>query len=413
MTSRSGRFKMKIVSYCSDQGERVYTGCRVWKVKRRFRIKSLTLLFLSTFLGIFACAQVPPNESASPVRGPGEGLWRPGQIELPAQVSRTILGVVRIRTRDMRFRLMLFKTAEAAGASRKAPHARDKEFTEDGAVVWPTFVSRPELEKICSTTSASLSPGIYELCQALKTATCTAYPCTIMTEPLASSASGVLVTRLPDGMDVVLTAYHVAREAIERQNRTSGQYTLAPVPIKELSLEYSSDPLQASETYHPVKDVYLLANASEKDWHQGRDWALLGIPSSEAPGLIPVAIASKHPEDGDPIWILGFPFRTKRSTARILGYDDANGDFRVSYGLAVGAEDLGTNPPYVLTNADIVSGNSGGPLINSQGEVVGIVHNSLCKPDGEIDLGVEKFCGLTLGTSVDAVDRELLEPHSK
>lgn len=76
--------------------------------------------------------------------------------------------------------------------------------------------------------------------------------------------------------------------------------------------------------------------------------------------------------------------------------------------MAVGAEHLGTHSPYVVTSTDIVSGSSGRPLINSEGQVVAIVHNSLCKPDGEIELGVEKFCDLTLGMSVDAVDRKLL-----
>jgi hypothetical protein len=377
------------------------------------QIRIATLLFQVILLGLFTVGPAQSNGSASPARGPGEGLWRPGQIELSAQVNRTILGVVQIRTRNTRFQLNIYETAEMARAARKLPHARDKQFTEDGGVLWPTFVSRPDLEKSCSSIRAALSPGLYELCQTLKTASCTSYPCTIMTEPLASPASGVAVGRLPDGMVVILTAYHVAREAIEQQNRTGGQYTLAPVSVKELRLEYSSDPMQSSGTYHSVKDVYLLANASEGDWHQGKDWALLGVPSSEASGLIPVPIASKRPQDGDSIWILGFPFRTKRLTASILGYDDANGNFRVSYGFAVGTDELGTNPPYVITNADIVSGDSGGPLINSQGELVGIVHNSLCKPDGEVDLSVEKFCGLTMGMSVDAVNRKLFEPGNK
>lgn len=132
------------------------------------------------------------------------------------------------------------------------------------------------------------------------------------------------------------------------------------------------------------------------------------MPSSGAKGLIPVPLSSKALNEGDPIWILGFPVRTLRPTAHILGYSDADSEFRVSYGLAVGAEDVGTDSPYVVTSTDIVSGTSGGPLINSEGQVVAIVHNSLCKPDEEIDLGVEKFCGLTLAMSVDAVDRNLL-----
>lgn len=371
------------------------------------RAACMSLLFVSAAV-CCACVLIYPPECASQVRGPGEGLWHPGQIELPTQVTRALFAVVRIRERDMRFRMKVFETGDAASVARKAAGARDKEFTSNGGVIWPTFVSRPDLEKICSNTSASLSPGIYELCQAFKTTTCTAYPCDILTAPLASAATGVAVGRLPDGMVIILTAYHVAREAIEQHQRTGGQYTLAPVLVKELIVDYSSDPLQVPGTYHAATNVYLLANASEKDWHEGRDWALIGIPSSDSKGLIPIPLSSKNLKEGDPLWILGFPFRTQRATSHAVGYSDADGDFRVSYGLAVGMEDLGTHPPYVVTNADIVSGNSGGPLINSEGQVVAIVHNSLCKPDGEIDLSVERFCGVTLGTSVDAIDRKLL-----
>lgn len=186
-------------------------------------------------------------------------MWRPGQIELPDQVRRAFPSVVRIRARDIRFRLTVFETAEAASAARRVPHARDKEFADDGGVVWPVFMSRADLEGTCAMTSASLSPGIYELCQAFRTANCVAYPCKIMTNALASSAAGVAI---------------------------------AP-------------------------------------------------------------------------------------------------------------------------NADIVSGDSGGPLINSEGEVVAIVHNSLCKPDGEIDLSTTKFCGMTLGTNTDPVILRLLKAPGK
>ena len=372
------------------------------------RGKWLTLSFLTMLVCGLAQASRPAGDGVLPLRDPGEGLWRPAQIQVPEQVRRALTSVVRIRARSMRFRLSLFDTPDAAGAGRKVPHAQDKEFTDDGSIVWPVLLARPQLEKTCSVTRTALSPGLYELCRGLKASTCTTYPCAMMTEAVASSAGGVAVSRLADGMIAILTAYHVVRESIERNHRTAGQYTIAPIGIKELDLEHSSDPLQAPGTYHTVKDVYLLANASEKDWQEGKDWALLGVPSLEATGLAIVPVASKPPKEGDPIWVLGFPFRTQRSTASILGYSDANGDFRVSYGLAVGAEDQGAHPPYVLTNADIVSGNSGGPLINSEGEVVAIVHNSLCKPDGEIDLSTVKLCGIAMGTSVDALGDVLL-----
>jgi hypothetical protein len=360
------------------------------------------LVFLVCILGLLA-GIYSAAQNTLPVREPGEGLWRPGEIRVPEKVTSAFGGVVRILPRNMRFQLTLFQTEQAAGAARKLPHARDKEYGDDGSLLWPVLMARADIEKTCSIESAILSPGIYELCQALQKSKCIAYPCHITTEALASAAGGVAVSRLADGTVVILTAYHVARESIERAHRTAGQYTIKPVALHELSISYSDDSSHSPASYRTVQDTYLLANASEEDWHKGKDWALLGVPISEAPGLKTIPLATQWPKEGDPIWVLGFPFRTERSTASVIGYRDADGDFRVSYGLAIGLEDVGAHPPYVITNADIVSGNSGGPLINSDGEVIGIVHNSLCKPDGEIDLGTVKFCGVTLATSFDAL----------
>jgi hypothetical protein len=370
-------------------------------------LKRVRVVFLAYVVGVLAAILSFANQNTLPAREPGEGLWRPGEIQIPGKVTSAFAGLVRIPSHNMRFQLTLFQTEQAASAARKLPHARDKEYKEDGSLLWPVLMARPDLEKTCSVKSATLSPGIYELCQALQKSKCDAYPCKITTEALASAAGGVAVSRLNDGTVVILTAYHVARESIERNHRTAGQYTISPVATKELSIEYSHDSSQSPASYRVIQDTYLLANASEEDWRKGKDWALLGVPGSEAPGLKTVPLATQWPKEGDPIWVLGFPFRTERSTAKVVGYRDADGDFRVSYGLAMGLEDLGTRPPYVITNADMVSGNSGGPLINSEGEVVGIVHNSLCKPDGEIDLSTVKFCGVTLATSFDALGNVL------
>lgn len=370
-------------------------------------LKRVQLVFLVCMLGVLGGIYSAAAQNTLPVREPGEGLWHPGEIRVPEKVSGAFAGVVRILPRDMRFRLTLFQTEQAASAARKLPHARDKEYKDDGSLLWLVLMAQPDLEKTCSVKSATLSPGIYELCRALQKSKCAAYPCNITTEALASAAGGVAISRLADGTVVILTAYHVARESIERNHRTAGQYALSPVAIKELRIQYSNDSSHSPASYRVIRDTYLLANASEEDWHKGKDWALLGVPGSEAPGLKTIPLATQWPKEGDSIWVLGFPFRTERSTANVIGYQDADGGFRVSYGLAIGLEDLGPHPPYVITNADIVSGNSGGPLINSEGEVIGIVHNSLCKPDGEIDLSTVKFCGVTLATSFDALGNVL------
>jgi hypothetical protein len=81
------------------------------------------------------------------------------------------------------------------------------------------------------------------------------------------------------------------------------------------------------------------------------------------------------------------------------------------YRPAAGAEEHGTNPPLVFTNADIVSSDSGGPLVSSKEDWLGGSRNSVCIPEGENC--VERFCDLLMGTSVDAVERKLFEPGCK
>lgn len=367
---------------------------------------------ITTSLALWALASVLTGTilaaTSRVTPAPGEGLWRPRQIALPGPVERALRAVVRIQPRDMRFQVTVLASPALARKARRAPGALEKKFAGDGATEWPVILSSSQLGSLCSRRSAVLSPGIHEICAAFRGGVCRNDPCQRLTQPVASSAGGVAVARLASGMDVILTAYHVAREAIEHSGRTGGQYTLAPVRVTDLVVSYSRDVEHPGAAYTTPADVFLLANASEKDWHEGKDWALIGVRASQAPGLLAAPLARKPPADGDPVWIFGFPFLTARDSARVLGYADASGDLRVSYGLAVGAENLGANPPYVVTNADIVSGDSGGPLLNAAGEVLGVVHNSLCKPDGEIDLGTVKFCGVTLGTRADMIPGSLL-----
>src|SRR5258708_29101012 len=73
MTNRSGRFKMKIVSRCRDQWERPYSGRRVWKVKRRFRMETQTytrIICVVVCLASSCVSQVQSQEQATR-SGPG------------------------------------------------------------------------------------------------------------------------------------------------------------------------------------------------------------------------------------------------------------------------------------------------------------------------------------------------------
>jgi len=100
----------------------------------------------------------------------------------------------------------------------------------------------------------------------------------------------------------------------------------------------------------------------------GRDLALLKVPDGNYPAL-PLA-DSTPAQIGDPIRILGFP-------GVVLSHEllnqSASLDASVTNGAVSGFKQDKANNPYIQTDAPAAWGNSGGPVINAKGELLGVL----------------------------------------
>src|SRR5215468_9169059 len=99
-----------------------------------------------------------------------------------------------------------------------------------------------------------------------------------------------------------------------------------------------------------------------------RDLALLKVPEGSYPAL---ALAdSSVAQIGDPIRILGFP-------GVVLSHEllnqSASVDASVTNGSVSGFKQDKANHPYIQTDAPAAWGNSGGPVINARGELMGVL----------------------------------------
>jgi S1-C subfamily serine protease/rhodanese-related sulfurtransferase len=100
----------------------------------------------------------------------------------------------------------------------------------------------------------------------------------------------------------------------------------------------------------------------------GRDLALLAVEASEMPAF--KLAESKNVKIGDPIHILGFPgvvltHELLNSTAKV--------EASVTNGAVSGFKQDVQNQPVIQTDAPAAWGNSGGPAVNAQGDVVGVL----------------------------------------
>ena len=353
---------------------------------------------LQTVLWVLLLGLLPlANGQAQPAPTPGEGLYAPDRVSLPPPIDEAIQGVVRASP-TVRFQLTLFAHADSAAAARSAPGARAKIPTDRGTL-WPVLVDTSTTSSLCSSPLTAAQTGIHELCQTLRHSPCEQYPCSRVTAPLAGSATGFFVGRRPDGSALVATNYHVAREAIERHNRTGGVDSFRTASIEpDLSIAVSQDGSHSSDSYAVTSGGALLSNASQAEWQAGEDWALAEIPASEVPPsarMLP--LRDEPPTVGDTLYALGFPIRTIRDLPDDAPYENAANDLRVSVGIVVEGDSAArakSEPSDLLSTLDAVSGNSGSPVLNRQGHVVGIVRHHT-HTNGEIDLNVGSYGGLT------------------
>jgi len=99
-----------------------------------------------------------------------------------------------------------------------------------------------------------------------------------------------------------------------------------------------------------------------------RDLALLKVPDGNYPAL-PLADSATI-QIGDPIRILGFP-------GVVLSHEllnqSAGLDASMTTGAVSGLKQDKANHPFIQTDASAAWGNSGGPVINAKGELVGVL----------------------------------------
>lgn len=107
---------------------------------------------------------------------------------------------------------------------------------------------------------------------------------------------------------------------------------------------------------------------SEPGVMSGRDLALLRVPGESFP-VLPLA-DSRSVLIGDPIHIIGFP-------GVVLDHEllnkSASVEASVTNGAVSGFKEDVANQPMIQTDASAAWGNSGGPAVNSKGEVVGVL----------------------------------------
>jgi S1-C subfamily serine protease len=319
-------------------------------------------------------------------------------------VEEAVRGIVRLDAR-LRFRVTIYAQADSAAAARQrlrsAPH-RGKQFRPNGEVVWPVALDTAQVRATCRNPVASHSPGLFDICQTWDATSCKGYPCSMTTNRLAGGSTGFVIGRRSEGQAptrlLVGTAYHVAREAIERLDRTGGQHAPEPEPTDYLTIRLPTDG-PAGTSDRAIDDVHLVAHASEAEWKAGKDWALLSIPARSAPPSVRVLpVADTRPEPGDTLWAIGYPFRTVRDLQPSDGYANASGDLRISVGRVADPDTVSADmvePTDIVTTLDGVSGNSGSPVLNREGEVVGLFRTTTWKR-GDVDRRVAQYGGLTL-----------------
>lgn len=158
--------------------------------------------------------------------------------------------------------------------------------------------------------------------------------------------SGFMV-RQRDGQIVIVTNAHVVANLAQGERFNVRVPNDKPRPALDI--------FQHDDTVNPEDGNPLTVEVVGFD-SRGEDLAVLRV-IQPSPTLQPLPLASVNPiKIGDPVYVIGTP----------LGlYQDVLTEGIVSR--------IDRERGRVLTNADVSSGNSGGPLLNRQGEVVGVV----------------------------------------
>ena len=153
-----------------------------------------------------------------------------------------------------------------------------------------------------------------------------------------------------------------AEEALKRRLLDKVLPTVKVMITPQVSVKLSSGTRLKAE----VKK-YSPPASTEPGAPSARDLALLKVPAGTYPML---ALADTTVQIGDPIRILGFPGVV---LSHELLNESASVDASVTTGAVSGLKQDKANHPFIQTDASAAWGNSGGPAINSKGELVGVL----------------------------------------
>jgi serine protease Do len=208
------------------------------------------------------------------------------------------------------------------------------------------------------------------------------------------SGSGFIIH--PDG--VILTSGHVVsptrdREQLERELRRNGaiEALVRHFPVETLRAIHRSDtldryvaPLAAVGTVDNERIVnqvelsngetlpFTIKKYSPALHERGTDLAILQIERKRLPSL-PLG-DSDAVQVGQSIWSVGYP-NVASSTDPVIGgwlSRDSDLEATVNPGTITAIKRNAANAPVFQSNVAIYHGNSGGPAVNADGEVIGI-----------------------------------------
>ncbi len=152
-------------------------------------------------------------------------------------------------------------------------------------------------------------------------------------------------------------------------------------------VKWLAENLKYNDSYMPHEDGVAL------EFHK-KDGTVLNL--SEILGAAPLKLAQQAPTvDTENVYLVGFPAATDRLTEKDMGYGNSDGIHQfVSIGQRFSlqnfqviedelslkfSEDLSMG--HIYTRADAIGGNSGGPFLNSQGQVTGSIKGVVGVPN--------------------------------
>jgi S1-C subfamily serine protease len=181
--------------------------------------------------------------------------------------------------------------------------------------------------------------------------------------------TGVVVSRRGD----IVTNEHIVRDA----HRARGD-------------EWVAVWFKPSNGARPVKGDFLLARVLRKNLR--RDLAHIQLAQVMPQSAIVVPLASLMPSIGQEVFAIGHPKTYLWSFSQGI-VSQIRPDYEWTY-----RDGIPRSATTIQTQAPVISGNSGGPLLNEEGAVVGIVVGSATETEG-----------VSFAVSVQHV-RELLPP---